>query len=128
MSSNGTQKPGGFFSLFNRLVDDGWLARLGATPLKVLLVFLRHSDATGCAFPTASSISAKCGINIRNVHKALAELAKLGLLTIVDPGGGRRRPAVRQVVIPTETLSHRDTLSTDKPCPKSTRNPVPQGR
>ena len=114
-SSNDTPMPGGFFSLFNALVDGGWLARLGAMPLKVLLVFLRHADATGCAYPTASSISAKCGIGIRNVQRSLAELSKLGLLQIVDPGGGRRRPAVRRVVIPSETLSHSDTLSTDKP-------------
>jgi hypothetical protein len=115
-ASGGALEARGFFTLFNRLVDGGWLATLGESPLKVLLVFLRHADAAGCAFPTPDSISTKCGINIRNAYKALAKLSKLGLLQIIDPGGGRGSPAVRRVVIPTETLSPSDTLSTDKPC------------
>jgi len=104
----------GFFALFNRLVDGGWLARLGAMPLKVLLVFLRHADATGHAFPTRDAIAVKCGISARNARRAMADLRRMGLLQIVDPGGGGRRPAVRRVVIPTETLAHRAGVSDDE--------------
>ncbi len=86
------------FANFNALVDSA-LPQLAEIELKVLLVFLRHADEKGVAFPGPALIASKVGCSDRAVYKALASLGKKGFIRTVAPGGGRKNIAHRQVTI-----------------------------
>lgn len=88
------------FDRRNAFVDGGWLGRLRPLLAAVWIIYDRYADAQGLAFPSASKIASlihHTGTNA--VHKARTELCKLGLLELVDEGGGNR-PAVYRVCTP----------------------------
>jgi hypothetical protein len=79
------------------LVDGGWLA-LPAIQKDVLLVYGRHADSNGIAFPGSASIARKLGHRTgQHVRAARAPLIKLGLLV---PHGQRGRTKVFSLPIP----------------------------
>ena len=88
------------FQAFNGLVDGGWLATLRPIEVDVYLVYLRHADAGGTAYPGAARLARGVGhAHPNHVRDARRSLVDRGLLTLVRPGGGRES-AVYRVNVP----------------------------
>lgn len=109
------------FARWNALVENGWLGVLSHRELRVLLVFLKHADPDGIAFPGTEKVAKLAGLTPRNASKAIADLEARGVLVTVRPGGGRSKSAWRRVVLADadrhapETLSKTDIVSDENP-------------
>lgn len=86
------------FPLFNDLVDHK-LRDLSWSELRVLLVFIKHSDEEGIAWPGPELITKKTGIERRYVMKMISQLQKRGYLEVVQAGGGNGNVTKRRVVL-----------------------------
>lgn len=87
------------FDALNALADE-WAAVLPPMELKVILLFIRHADHRGIAWPSPALMARKLAANVRNVERAVAALEARGLLAIAERGGGRGHPTKRRVTIP----------------------------
>jgi hypothetical protein len=68
--------PGAWFRLPKALVDDGVLAELGGSGVKVYLVLERHADDDGFSFPSRATIAREAGLSKDTVSRAIGELVK----------------------------------------------------
>lgn len=115
---------------FNAIVEQ-WLTRLSHRELKVLLKALKHADdRTGDAWPSVEGFMETCGMDRRGVEKTLKQLAMLGVLPIIEAGGGRTRTTRRRVTLETPAsmtgvIGRETPASNDKtPASNDTKTPV----
>ena len=59
-----------------------WKAQCGASAKLVLLALADHADDNGQCWPGLTGVRAKCGLSESTLHRAIAELAKAGLVMI----------------------------------------------
>ena len=78
------------FVSLNALVDGGHLGSLRPFDLRVFIVYLRHANAEGVAWPSPTTIARRLGhAEPSNVRKARRRLVGRGLLRAMDVRGGR---------------------------------------
>lgn len=77
------------FDRRNAFVDQGWPGRLSKLQLAVWLVYDRHADESGEAWPGSQRIAHAIGhAHINHIRQIRSELCEMGLLALVKPGGG----------------------------------------
>ncbi len=109
---------------FNYLVDH-LLPNLTLAQTRAILIYLRHADSNGIAFPGIKTISQKMGLGrnsksddpekrdraverkIKQVHQ---DIIRMGFLKCHEPGR-RGQPAKRQLFIPPNRVPEQDTES-----------------
>ena len=76
------RRPGGapFGWLEARLLNDGWLSRLGPDATAVLVLFALAADRHGASFYGRDRMSVLLGLDRPAVDRALARLLELGLV------------------------------------------------
>jgi hypothetical protein len=118
------------FAALNALVDTGWLGVLGKLELAVWLVYARHADGDGIAFPGPRKIAnALQHVQVRHVRRARKRLLELGLLSILRAGGGRHCAKIQVHVPPTPPrLRPRRTLGPNAPRQVGRNAPPPPPR
>ncbi len=91
----------GHFNRFNALVENGWLARLKPRELQVWLVYEKHADKQGVAFPDGRTIADAIGhASDNHIGSARRALQQYGLIEVLDKGGGRDKRAHVRVLHP----------------------------
>lgn len=100
----------GWFKLANSVIDNGTLARLKASSVKVLLVLQRYvnteileRDGKAVSWPGRATIARLAGISLRAVDRAVDDLERSGLVIAVTPGGGRVSTTYHVTIYPTRT-------------------------
>jgi len=83
-----------WFWLENRLVDDGWVVRLGVYAWTIYTVLIRLSDDRGRAFPSTSELEKLSGVSRTMVKASLRRLILLHLLGRSRKGGPNRGSSV----------------------------------
>jgi hypothetical protein len=85
------------FAALNALVDNGWLSDLSALELAVLLIYIRHADNDGIAYPSASRIAKALGHGgASHGVRARSRLVKMRMMErLPDSGDGKGRYRVR---------------------------------
>lgn len=88
VSGNVKNSNNGFFMLDNSFVDNGVLASLSNTGLRVYLVILRFSNsAKNVAFPSYTAIQKHSGLKSRtSISRGINELQSLGIITKITKG------------------------------------------
>jgi hypothetical protein len=85
------------FDRLNYLADE--VQRdVNTVDLKVLLIFLRHADADGVAFPGPETVARKVGFHLRSAKRVIARLTERDHLRIYEAGGGRGQVTKRLVL------------------------------
>jgi hypothetical protein len=59
----------------------------------------------GMFWMSAARLAAELQVHERTVQRALQQLPQLGYCEIVEPGGGRHKPAVYRPILPRETTA-----------------------
>ncbi len=86
---------GDWFAVPSAMYDSGELARLTPCELLVLLGLMRHATFEGGeSYPGVERLASVCQRHPRNVERALNKLTKLGIVHIVEKGGGKNRANV----------------------------------
>jgi hypothetical protein len=75
------------FQRLNALVDR-WASVLKPTEFAIAVVYLRHADRDGVAWPGAGTIAEYLQTDVRNVRRARQSLVARGLLEPIDISGG----------------------------------------
>lgn len=71
-----------WFHVFKDMIDNGDMARLDGSAIKVYLVVKSYTNfATGHAFPSVDLVAEKAGLSSRQVLRSFAELEKTGYIT-----------------------------------------------
>jgi DNA-binding transcriptional ArsR family regulator len=82
MKGNSINAELAWFHVFKAMIDDGEVAKIGASAFTTYCVIKSHTNfATGVAFPSIETISEKSGISERQVRRDLLTLEENGLLT-----------------------------------------------
>jgi DNA-binding transcriptional MocR family regulator len=68
------------FWMDNKLIDDGWLAKISGNAWKVLTAIARHYNINGTCFPSIRRLSLLIGLHHETVRKNLDELQLHGFL------------------------------------------------
>jgi hypothetical protein len=71
---------GGFGWLEDRLLHDGWLARLGPPAVGVLVLLALAADRNGCSFYGRRRMAVALGIRRQDLDEALRQLRQLNLV------------------------------------------------
>ncbi len=71
---------GGFGWLEDRLLRDGWLARLGPPAVGVLVLLALAADRNGCSFYSRRRMAEALGIRRQDLDEALRRLRQLNLV------------------------------------------------
>ena len=75
------RKPSGSFGwLEDRLLREGWLARLGAEGTAVLVLLALAADRHGASFYGRERMAAALSMDRQDVHRALSRLVELSLV------------------------------------------------
>lgn len=88
----------GWFWVENAIMDEGWVAKMGAHTFAVYCVLLRCADSGGRAFPSHDYLAEKSGVSLRQVPRALGRLKKLELLEVVKKGGGSKGSNIYRIL------------------------------
>ncbi len=73
--------------VFKTMIDNGDLAKLSGSSIKVYLVIKAHIDSrTGKSSPLIKTISEKSGVSIAQVKRELIVLQKMGYVTKTKSG------------------------------------------
>lgn len=71
-----------WFHVFKDMIDNGDMARLDGSTIKVYLVIKSYTNfATGIAFPSIELIAEKAGLSERQVMRCFTELENAGYIT-----------------------------------------------
>lgn len=82
MKGNNLSAELAWFHVFKAMIDDGEVAKIGASAFTTYCVIKSHTNfATGVAFPSIETISEKSGISQAQVKRDLKTLEAHGLLT-----------------------------------------------
>jgi hypothetical protein len=94
----------GHFARRNAFIDRGWLGILSPIDAAVWQVYERFADEDGVAYPKPMTVAkAIRHDNADNVRKARRRLCRVGLLAMLDKGGGADTARVRVLVPPAAT-------------------------
>lgn len=77
----------GWFKIYNDIVDNGTLAKMSASSLKVFVVLCRRADKNGSCFPSASLLADQTGMSKRHVLRCVSELESLSLIVCQKKNG-----------------------------------------
>jgi hypothetical protein len=96
----------GFFMLSNSFIDDGTLASLSNSALRVYLVIFRLSNsAKSVAFPSYTAIMKSSGLKSRSgVSSGIKELESRGIITKITKGSNLNKQANTYRVNNTATI------------------------
>lgn len=83
-----------WFWLEDRLVDEGWVARLGVYAWAIYTILIRLSDDRGRAFPSTSELEKLSGVSRTMVKASLRKLILFHLLGRTRKGGPSRGSSV----------------------------------
>lgn len=87
--------------MLRRFYDAHWPARLTPTQSLIWIGLLRHANSRGEAWPSAATLARYLGKrSIERVHGAKSELVRLGLLSVITPGGGKHRTTRFRLQVP----------------------------
>lgn len=71
-----------WFHIFKSMIDNGDLAKLPGSSVKVYLVIKAHTNySTGRAFPSRETIAEKAGLSVAQVKRELKTLEEFGYIT-----------------------------------------------
>jgi len=85
MKGNNLSAELAWFHVFKAMIDDGEVAKIGASAFTTYCVIKSHTNfATGVAFPSIETISEKSGISQAQVKRDLKTLEANGLLTKLE--------------------------------------------
>lgn len=85
-----------------KLTRDGWLTVMTRMEISMWLIYNDHADAEGVAFPSGQVIAGRLGHGAdTHISETRGRLAKMGLLRVIEKGGGRGKPCKVQLVFPT---------------------------
>ncbi|ATN90250.1 helix-turn-helix DNA binding protein [Gordonia phage Lennon] len=77
----------------------GCLTRLTPTEYIVLTMLATYSNRAGAgARPAAATLAEDCDVSVNTVRRALTQLVEKGYVIVAEPGGGRNRPTVYDLV------------------------------
>lgn len=92
---------GTFISRYNALVDNGWLTVLSEAELKMWMAFARYANRDGAAWPEGATLGRIMGHTSDGHFGTIRRrLEDLGLIEVLDVGGGRGRPCKVQIFVP----------------------------
>jgi hypothetical protein len=92
----GKRSSRGRFLTINAFLDVS-MATLGRADLAVWLLLWRDTKPDGLARTSQADMARRAGCNPRTARRALAELERLGLLSVVRRGGLKRRMSIYRV-------------------------------
>lgn len=76
-----------WFHVFRSMIDNGDMAKLSGSAIKVYLVIKAHTNfSTGRSFPAIETISEKAGLSVAQVKRELGTLQDAGYLTKAKHG------------------------------------------
>jgi len=76
-----------WFHVFEAMIDNGDMARLSGSAVKVYLVVKSHTNfSTGRSFPALETIAEKSGLSLAQVKRELKALEDMGYLTKAKEG------------------------------------------
>lgn len=76
-----------WFHIFKAMIDNGDMARLSGSAVKVYLVVKSHTNfSTGRSFPALETIAEKSGLSLAQVKRELKALEDMGYLTKAKEG------------------------------------------
>jgi len=76
-----------WFHVFKAMIDNGDMARLSGSAVKVYLVVKSHTNfSTGRSFPALETIAEKSGLSLAQVKRELKALEDMGYLTKAKEG------------------------------------------
>jgi DNA-binding transcriptional ArsR family regulator len=71
-----------WFHVFREMIENGDVAKMGATATTVYLVIKAHTNfSTGTAFPALETIGLKAGMSVDTVERAIKVLVEHGYIT-----------------------------------------------
>lgn len=114
--TNGKKSPGGHIARFNALVEGGWLKVLSDPELRLWMAYAKYADRDGFAWPSGQALRELIGhASEGHIASGRRSLQALGLLEVVDAGGGRGHPCKVRLVIPAHAPSDRPNKPSRKP-------------
>lgn len=103
-------------------LESGAIRRLKRGALLVYYAYCAHVNASDWrAFPSNQTLAKYTGLSERSISRLRKELADLGVIRIVDPGGGSGRSVVIEIVLNHDTNDVGD--SNNKPDTKNGNDP-----
>ena len=80
----------------------------------LLIVYIKHANSDGIAWPGGERLAKLCGSSLKSVKRHRAALIACGVLDLVEGGAGR----VYRIRINLEALPTGDTESPGSECPQ----------
>lgn len=76
-----------WFHVFRSMIDNGDMAKLSGSAIKVYLVIKAHTNfSTGRSFPALETVAEKAGLSVAQVKRELGTLQEAGYLTKTKHG------------------------------------------
>jgi hypothetical protein len=109
MPKSRSKPRGGHYGRYEAFVQGGWSRVLSKSEQAIWHAYEQHADREGVAYPSGETLAELLGHSRdNNIARLRSRLVSLGLLEVLEGGGGRGKPCRVRVLMPPETPSNRD--------------------